>query len=39
MIDLGCVLVELGISMELQVVGRRPTAGEPGTYLLLETYT
>ena len=36
---LGCVS-DIGISMKPQVVGKRSTtAGEPGTYLLLETYT
>ena len=32
-LDLVC-LVDLGISMKPRVVGRRPTAGEPGTHLL-----
>ena len=31
-LDLVCLL-DLGISMKPRVVGRRPTAGEPGTHL------
>ena len=38
MIDFDSVFV-VGISIQLWVVGRRPTAGEPGMHILLETYT